>query len=198
MPGFRAALSNFEVDCPKEEQHYCLVCGLKQLHDDYSLLEFSGGGVVDVDKYRFALAELYAPKDKFQLEKTADAMEALGAILHSLHAKASGDPTLGLDEGFTNHSCSPRCPSHQSFALELLEQLQCRCGATSEPLPWDFSSFLLQVYVTDLISNLLPTSALSTPLHTPTSLSTSTSEATSPGVAKAIGKLAEAFNEANV
>ena len=191
MSGFRTALSNFEVNCPKDEQHYCLVCGLKELHDNYSLLEFSGGGVVDVAQYRLALAELYEVKGKFQLEKTADAMEALGAILHSLHAKASGDPTLGLDEGFTNRSCSPPCPSHQAFALELLEQLRCTCGATSEPLPWDFSSFLLQVYVTDLISILVParTTRLSGSVVT---------GGTSAGIGSAIGKFAEALNAVNV
>lgn len=191
MSRFRTALSNFEVNCPKDEEHYCLVCGLKELHDNYSLLEFSGGGVVDVAKYRLALAELYEGKGKFQLEKTADAMEALGAILHSLHAKASGDPTLGLDEGFTNRSCSPPCPSHQAFALELLEQLRCACGATSEPLPWDFSSFLLQVYVTDLISIVAKT--LGTRVH-----SSVVTGGTSSGIAAAIGKFAEALSAVNV
>ena len=189
MPSFRTALSNFEVDCAKDDpEHFCVVCGLKAVHDEYSLLEFSGGGVVDVANYRSALAHLFAEKEKFQLEKTADAMEALGAILQGLHAKASGDPTLGLDEESTNRPCSPTCPSHQAFALELLEQLRCRCGATSEPLPWDFSSFLLQVYVTDLVSALAPETPSGTPLRVG-ARSTLT---------PVIGKLAEAICTINV
>ena len=145
------------MDCPKTDDHYCVVCGLKAVNEEYGELQRGVGGTIDISRYRIALAELFVTKDKFQLEKTADAMEALSAILQSLHAKASGDETLGLDENFTNRYCNAACPSHQAFSLELLEQLECgRCKATSEPLPWDFSSFQYQVYVSDLIEEVTP------------------------------------------
>jgi hypothetical protein len=97
-----------------------------------SLLDsFIGGGVVTENRaaavpptvLRHALAALYAPQGRFQLQKNDDAAEALDAILNEVHA-CSGDegatPTL---------SC---CVAHSVFGMLVQEQSECsKCRSKS-------------------------------------------------------------------
>jgi hypothetical protein len=97
-----------------------------------SLLEsFSGGGTVSENRaaavpptvVRNALAALYAPQGRFQLNKNDDAAEALDAILNEVHAcTADADAATSIN-------C---CVAHSEFGMLVQEQSECgKCRAKS-------------------------------------------------------------------
>lgn len=46
--------------------------------------------------------------------------------------------------------CNPQCLSHSLFWINILEQHQCLCGATSEVLQYDYNYFMYEVYVEEI------------------------------------------------
>jgi hypothetical protein len=129
-----------------------LSCVVKALVTQYSRTTQSA--VLDVGRVRIELAKLYEDLDKFSLNHTADSMEALDAILQAIHRAAA----LEESQDGTQKNCLPICPAHETVGLRLYEHLKCKCGSTSEPMPWDNCSFNLNYYVHELLSRESPDS----------------------------------------
>mmetsp|Transcript_6833 Transcript_6833/g.12361 ORF Transcript_6833/g.12361 Transcript_6833/m.12361 type:complete len:559 (+) Transcript_6833:70-1746(+) len=131
--------------CP--ETHSCVVCELKRICLDYSSRRTTGqGGIVSTRGLRRELARV--DPEKFNIEETADSVEALVTILAGLHSVAVHDSS----ERASNIRCSPTCTAHSVFGLEVIEYTRCGCGEESLK-PWDYSTYMLPIYINELTEN---------------------------------------------
>lgn len=105
------------------------------------LLSYQRSATLDPLPLRSFLSSYYEQVNKFKLKDPADCIEALLAILEILHLEFSN-----------NADCGGRCISHQLFHLEVFEQYECECRATSEVLTWDFCTFSLNFYADELVN----------------------------------------------
>lgn len=128
--------------CP--ETHSCVVCELKRICIEYSARrQTDSGGVVSTRGLRRELARV--DPDKFKIEETADSVEALVAILTGLHSVV----VRNISERASNLRCSPICPAHSVFGLGVEEHTLCICGEEVIK-PWDYSTFMLPIYINEL------------------------------------------------
>ncbi len=97
---------------------------------------------------RQELAALFKDDGKFQLNTMDDPVEALFAILNSFHSYAVNAGSLKY---IVEKPCDPYCLSHELFWINIFEQYQCDCGATSELLKYDYNYFLYEVYVKEIL-----------------------------------------------
>lgn len=137
----------------------CLLCELEQI---FILYQFSEEPVLDVDRVRMALGDVFALGDM------NDATETLEAILDALHwdtlnrmlsIRRSAHVPLHASE--LSHSmkedasaivCEPMCIAHLVFQMNMMELKTCtQCGATTEPLM--NTDFLYRVYAQELLTH---------------------------------------------
>ncbi|CAG9324425.1 unnamed protein product [Blepharisma stoltei] len=147
---FRDSVNQWNEKLAHSPSEDCVTCSVKSIFHQYANIE-AQNPVLDASSLRSQLSTVYSKQNKFQLNDKADAMEALIAILNAFHCSEIGNDSQGVDEKTCSLSCRHQCPSHIAFNLEVLEQLQCICGSTSEATPWDISTYMQTFYAQDLL-----------------------------------------------
>lgn len=137
----------------------CLLCELEQI---FIMYQFSEEPVLDVDRVRVALSDVFALGDM------NDATETLEAILDALHWDTlnrmltirrgsqvplhAGELSHSMKEDASAIACEPMCIAHLVFQMNMMELKTCtQCGATTEPLM--NTDFLYRVYAQELLSH---------------------------------------------
>ncbi|GAB9474923.1 Inactive ubiquitin carboxyl-terminal hydrolase [Globisporangium polare] len=137
----------------------CLLCELEQI---FILYQFSEDPVLDVDRVRVALSDVFALGDM------NDATETLEAILDALHWDTlnrmltirrgshvplhTGELSHSMKEDASAIVCEPMCIAHLVFQMNMMELKTCsQCGATSDPLM--NTDFLYRVYAQELLTH---------------------------------------------
>ena len=119
---------------------------------EYAKKMRSGGGVIDIKPLRQRLADIYSQFGLFGMNDIADASEALQALLQSAHTAFLGDISDGADSEMVDALCAPEfCPAHRVFWIPIMEQLICKCGATSAMTSWDNCTFFYPIYVDEFL-----------------------------------------------
>jgi hypothetical protein len=103
---------------------------------------------IDIFCIRRELAELFRAENKFQLQKMDDPVEALFAILNSLHSYVFAVKSLKF---IIDRPCNPNCLSHECFWFNMLEQTVClflyRAVMIVEPLGKCYSMIIIILYM---------------------------------------------------
>uniref|UniRef100_K3WCM2 USP domain-containing protein n=1 Tax=Globisporangium ultimum (strain ATCC 200006 / CBS 805.95 / DAOM BR144) TaxID=431595 RepID=K3WCM2_GLOUD len=143
----------------------CLLCELEQI---FILYQFSEEPVLEVDRVRVALSDVFALGDM------NDATETLEAILDALHwdtlnrmltirhgkdnvpeyhnHQHTGDLSQSMMEDASAIVCEPQCIAHLVFQMNMMELKICtQCGETTEPLM--NADFLYRVYAQELLQH---------------------------------------------
>jgi hypothetical protein len=128
----------------------CVSCLTLDILEQYRHLTSLQGGTIQVGCLRRELARVYESKRMFQLCAFADSTEALQALLQAVHSNAVGDATQGIDSRASDNKCSPCCPAHQIFNIQVREKLVCACGQEGPVTDWDRCTFFMTYYVQDL------------------------------------------------
>ncbi|ESP04034.1 hypothetical protein LOTGIDRAFT_109924 [Lottia gigantea] len=102
----------------------CIFCALKII---FTQFQYSDQKSLHPDALRKALAETFANQQRFQLGHMDDAAECFENILRRIHFHIAND----CEEDTCN---APHCLPHQKFAMQVVDQVICPCGATSNPL----------------------------------------------------------------
>lgn len=147
---FRTALLGCKIPCEDLANHRCIACSVKKLFEDLSLKQFVGEGPVNPLEVREALASAYLAQDRFQEGQTADAIEALTAILNGVHSSFIKDSSQGLEINASNRACVEKCPAHRVFEVVINEKLICSCGEEIQKA-WDYGIFLHSFYTTEIL-----------------------------------------------
>lgn len=103
---------------------------------------------IDISKLRKELAFVYYKSGEFEINYPGDSMEALIAILNSIHKSE-----IFSKSDSSNLNCSPKCPAHHAFELVVEETVKCQCGAEMKNI-WDYSTFSHQFYVNEIFEDL--------------------------------------------
>ncbi|KAI8521635.1 Ubiquitin specific peptidase 54 [Branchiostoma belcheri] len=145
----------------------CIFCALKVI---FTQFQYSDETALPPDALRKALAETFEDQQRFQLGFMDDAAECFrsqprgqttrefvyGAFdLCSINRCEKESILLRIHYHIANEvkedMCNAKhCISHQKFAMTVVEQCMCGCGATSEPLP--FTQMVHYVSVTAMIA----------------------------------------------
>ncbi|RLN78769.1 hypothetical protein BBJ28_00021961 [Nothophytophthora sp. Chile5] len=142
----------------------CLLCELEQI---FVMYQFAEQPVLDVDRVRVALGDVFA------LGAMNDATETLESILDALHydtfnrmlvlKRGGGNTSLcaankteemseSVREDASAIICEPQCVAHRLFQMNLMELKVCgSCGHTAEPIM--NTDFLYRVYAQELLGN---------------------------------------------
>ena len=94
-------------------------------------------------------------RDEFGLNDKADAAEALALILQLLHAVLAGTNERTREAATVNdlnlEAACHRCFVHEQFSLDLLQYMECECGAQFGEMPKNPNTFGLQVNVDQIL-----------------------------------------------
>eukprot|EP00743_Colponemidia_sp_Colp-15_P012560 GILK01014338.1.p1 GENE.GILK01014338.1~~GILK01014338.1.p1 ORF type:complete len:801 (+),score=115.39 GILK01014338.1:238-2403(+) len=151
LDSFRSKYATVPEHSHSQVNPHCITCDLKTLFRKYEMTGTSEAGSMTVapDSLRFDLDYLYEGK-KFRMGEMADATEAFIAMLNAIHA--SSLPVQMNAEEAESVPCTPLCVAHSIFWCSFCEQESCRCGATSEVQPYDFSTFTFNAYISELFN----------------------------------------------
>lgn len=115
---------------------------LQKIFYDYRI---SSNKVIDISDIRKQLAQLYYSTGQFEIDYPGDSIEALLEILHIIHNETFSQQTTQL----SNMKCTPLCPAHVHFSLQVEDSLVCQCREIRKDM-WDFSAFAHHFYVASL------------------------------------------------
>jgi hypothetical protein len=104
---------------------------------------------IDPVEFRRELAKLFQSEGKFQMCKMDDPVEVLFGILNAFHSYSSNANSLKY---IIDKPCNPPCLAHTLFWINILEQFECQCGATSEILQYDYNYFVYEAYVREIMN----------------------------------------------
>jgi hypothetical protein len=141
----------------KNDSRLNLFFELKKVIENYADIMSPYTKVAEQFKYinpshlRAELADLFKEDKKFQLNSMDDPVEALFVILNAFHSYAINAGSLKY---IIDKPCNPNCLSHELFWINILEQYQCECGATSEVLKYDYNYFIYEAYVKEILNML--------------------------------------------
>eukprot|EP01122_Echinamoeba_exundans_P005562 TRINITY_DN15714_c0_g1_i1.p1 TRINITY_DN15714_c0_g1~~TRINITY_DN15714_c0_g1_i1.p1 ORF type:complete len:600 (+),score=94.08 TRINITY_DN15714_c0_g1_i1:40-1800(+) len=106
----------------------CIVCELQSI---FTQFQFAEDHSIPPRALRHALAALYHAEQRFQMGSLADATEAFDAILNAIH-----NCITGAERG-EEKICNPSCVVHDSFALNVVETMECpKCKEQGEPFSY--------------------------------------------------------------
>ena len=107
--------------------------------------------IIDPCHLRKELANLFKEDGKFGLNSMDDPVEALFVILNAFHSYSMNAGSLKY---VIDKPCNPLCLSHNLFWINILEQYECECGATSEILKYDYNYFIYEAYVKEILLSM--------------------------------------------
>jgi hypothetical protein len=151
----------------KNDARSNLLFELQKLIENYTEIMSPFSRVAEQFKYinpihlRAELADLFKEDNKFRLNSMDDPVEALFVFLNAFHSYSINAGSLKY---IIDRPCNPNCLSHELFWINILEQYQCECGATSEVLKYDYNYFIYEVYVKEIL-NMLDTRAEAKTFH---------------------------------
>lgn len=122
------------------------------MNSNQKFIHRSTNRCIDPRDMRRELSNLFRPDNKFQMNKMDDPVEVLFAFLNSFHSYAVDAKSLKY---IMEKPCNPNCLAHNYFWINLLEQNECECGATSEVLQWDYNYFIYEAYVKEILNMVI-------------------------------------------
>lgn len=121
----------------------CVYCAMESL---FRRFHCSSDDVLPPVLLREAMAETFQKQNRFQLGLMDDAAECFENLLHCIHSHI-------VETKNEDTSCTAQhCISHQNFGLMLIQQGACKCGETTDPLP--FTELVHYVSATSLSREL--------------------------------------------
>ncbi len=106
--------------------------------------------MLDPFELRKELGDLFQEEIKFCLRKMEDPVEALIVIINAFHSFFLGEKSL---KNVVERHCQEKCLAHQLFWINIFQQDECECGASSEVLKYDYNYFLYEAYVKEILNS---------------------------------------------
>lgn len=132
-----------------------MACGIKSIFEEVSdKLVLGHEDAIDIYKFRAELAKVYSQIGEFEIDSTADSMEALIAILKEIHSVQLMKSNLELDS--TSRKCTDKCVAHEVIELGVEERLICECGKASKN-ELDYCTFSHPFYVYEIFEYIKKT-----------------------------------------